>query len=72
MKKTRGLHILTFTVGHLKKIVLKLLNIITGLLICLEIVCKLVGNLLDILGKFVLNFGGHWCNTNLNKSSCNN
>ena len=38
----------------------------------LETVCKVVGNLLDIFGKIVEKFWGHWCKTSLNKSCWNN
>ena len=49
---------------------LTLLNIIMGLMICLlfikllKIYWRFLGNLLE--------FGGHWCKTSLNKSSWNN
>ena len=39
---------MTFTVGHFKKTLLKLLNITIGQVICFKIFGELVGNLWDI------------------------
>ena len=48
------------------KFALKLLNIIMGLVICLEMVWNIVGNFLESFGKFA---GNLW-NTSFNHSPC--
>ena len=53
----------------LKKVVLKLLNIIMGLVISLEIVWKLFGKCIRDFWKISWKFIGNWCNISLNERS---